>query len=194
MSPARHFAFLLLLPALAPACTYTLKQSVAPGSAILVYRNGLLQKPGLDYLIAGRTISHLFYEPTDLMAYVYQRIVAYSYTENGQTIRTRQFAFVREDATCSGSSSSQPVALERLICSGSGDSLDANGQKTPFVDPSTGLQKKDANGNPMWVQRDCAGLEFFRLSNGPVVRMYYGIPAPQQPEGVGVVWTRTPLQ
>lgn len=87
------------------------------------------------------------------------------------------------------------LKVERATCSGSGNSLDAQGNKIPYNDPATGQQKKDAQGNLLWMQYDCAGLQYFKftLADGSV-RMYEGIQITTLPTTNSfVTWTVVPL-
>jgi hypothetical protein len=80
----------------APPCQYTLKQSPGVGTAILVYRNGLLQNPITDYTITGRLIDIKRWSQTDVFQYVYARPVLIVSSQ------TTQYSPVMEFGSCVG--------------------------------------------------------------------------------------------
>ncbi len=83
----------------AQTCTHTI--TVNPdGSTVLVYRNGLLLREGLDYSYLRPVVTLKWWNAADTFSYVYDRMV--SIQVPGTTVSMNEYRLNREDATCMG--------------------------------------------------------------------------------------------
>lgn len=161
------------------------------GGSVLVYRNGLLLKEGIDYTYTRPVVSLKWWAATDQFSYVYDRMVSIQVPGLTPAVFMNEYRLNREDAICTGDNLPPPgvpvtqltigqiagvIPLVRMVCTGSG---------------------VIHNTNPP-LSWNCAGQEYyaFTLPDGSIVD-YIALPAtPEIRASVAMgppMWTSVPL-
>jgi hypothetical protein len=111
----RSLALFVFVGALqAQTCTHQTTYN-PDGGSVLVYRNGLLLKEGIDYTYTRPVVSLKWWSATDQFTYVYDRMVSIQVPGVLPAAFMNEYRLNREDAVCNGNSVPQPgVPVTRL--------------------------------------------------------------------------------
>ncbi len=197
----------------AQTCTHQLTHYPASIGSVLVYRNGLLLDPTVDYTIsasAGTALLTLtWWNSTDKFQFVYDRkSQTVPSTVSGQTVET--YILTRETSTCSGSNPapgssgstvvapdqetiSQTIpgvaALERQQCNLTGSS-----PGFPTCTVNTASQSCTYNPAPASWPNSCFGIELltFTFTDG-TKELFQSILTPAAPSGSNT-WPTAPIE